>query len=160
MSSGIQHLRNWWLGWIVEIPASVFIGIQMNPYVGIGTNIGYFFARYFDPDMDSFGATGAESRMVRELPIIGYLFFAISSVYGAIFRSMHRSFITHFPGVSTIIRLFFMFFWIGILYYFHVITYEVWQGYLFLGVFIGLSYADTLHYLADILSSEFKRNRK
>jgi uncharacterized metal-binding protein len=160
MSDGKSHLKNWWIGWIAEIPASVFMGIQVNPYIGIGSNVGYLLGRWVDCDMDSFGTTGAESRMVKELPIIGYVWFAQSSVYGAIFRSMHRSFITHFPGISTIIRLIFMFFWIGILYYFHWIVYAEWQGYLFLGVFIGLSYADTLHYLADILSSEFKKKRK
>jgi uncharacterized metal-binding protein len=160
MSDGKTHLRNWWFGWAGEIPVSIFVITQTNPYVGIGSNVGYLLGRWFDPDMDQFGTTGAESRMVKELPLVGYVFFAISSIYGAIFRSSHRSFITHFPVVSTIIRLFFLFFWMAIPYYLHWISYTSWQGQLYLGILGGLSLADALHYMADILSSEFKHKKR
>jgi uncharacterized metal-binding protein len=160
MSDGKTHLRNWWVGWVGEIPLSIIAINQTNPYIGIGSNVGYLLGYVFDPDMDQFGTTGAESRMVNKLPIIGYLFFSISSIYGAVFRHNHRSFITHFPVVSTIIRLFFLFFWMIIPYYLHWIRYEDWQGQVYLGILGGLSLADALHYIADILSSEFKHKKR
>ena len=90
---------------------------------------------------------------MNELKITGYVLYGISSIYGAIFRRFHRKWITHFPGVSTVIRLAFILLPIGVL----------WPGLLdypvvLIGVWFGLSIADALHYLIDKFGGKIKYN--
>lgn len=89
--------------------------------------------------------------MVNELPILGHVMYGISSTYGSIFRRHHRSFITHFPFVSTLIRLIFVF----------IIPFVIGDSYLqinfigngwlwfWVGIWIGLSQADSIHWYLD-----------
>ncbi len=168
MSSGEIHLKNWKIAGMIFIPISIFCGIfaEMN-FQGIGINIflglilGFALGRYIDPDADQIVITGAESRMIKELWFIGGpILFILSQFYGIAFRKCHRSFITHFPGVSTFIRMiFFFFWWLTILYWRGIIVYEGWQGITMFGIWVGLSFADFIHWAADILSSETKHNR-
>lgn len=96
--------------------------------------------------------SASESRAVNELKILGYPLFGISSMYGAIFRRKHRSFLTHFPVISTLIRLLFVFgWWVPFLYWKGIIIYEPWQLEAFIYALWGLSQADLIHYLADMI---------
>ena len=157
MPGGEIHHKLWKGGFLFSLPASIYLIIK-EPLAGFGFFIGYCFGDFIDPDWDLMGATNAEGRVVK-IPIVGWLIYGISSVYGAIFRKHHRSFITHFPLVSTIIRIIFVFFWIPLLYYFKIFTYQKWQGLIYLWFWFGLSFADGLHWGADMLFSDIKKSK-
>ncbi len=123
--------------------------MYFNPIFGMASLSGYFFGRYCDCDWDILGTNQAESRAIHELKILGYLIYGISSIYGAIFMRHHRSFQTHFPWFSTLIRLLFLFWWIPILYWFDYIKFDWWQMWLGLGFWFGLGMSDLPHFLAD-----------
>ena len=117
---------------------------------GFGNIVGYTFHRYCDNDWDIMGTNNAEGRMVNELWLIGHFLYGISSTYGSIFRKYHRSIITHFPYLSTAIRMFFVF----------LIPFTILDGYgvnlignnwhlFWLGFWNGLSNADAIHYYLD-----------
>lgn len=154
MPPGFVHYRFYKAGATLNIPAGFYLFFK-NPIFGFSYILGYLFHRYCDNDWDILGTNMSESRAIHELKIIGYLIYGISSVYGAIFMRKHRSFITHFPVFSTIIRLLFVF---GIpvffLYYTRTLIYDVWQVEVFLGFWLGLSMADYIHFCADHLWPE------
>lgn len=126
----------------------------LNPVFAVGVLGGYSFHRYCDNDWDILGTNKAESRAIHELWILGYLIYGISSIYGAIFMRHHRSIQTHFPVVSTIIRLVFLFWWIPLMIYLNHWIVQTWQWFIFFGFWWGLSQADAIHWLADMFWSE------
>lgn len=136
---------------MVTIPLSLLLA-SYDWRLGAGNLIGYSLGRWVDPDWDLMGTNNAEGRMVNEVPIIGHFLYGISSSYGSMFRKYHRSFITHFPFVSTIIRLFF----VGIVPFLicdnlgiNLIGggwYIIW-----IGIWIGLSQADLIHWFLDTI---------
>lgn len=149
MPDGLTHFRYYKYGLLAEIPISIslcFVDVQF----GIGNFIGYFCGRWVDPDWDILGANNAEGRMINELPLIGHFLFGISSTYGSIFRRHHRSFITHFPFVSTAIR------WWFVMLLPYLITgklgYEFFLGVeqFWIGTWVGLSQADGIHWRLDV----------
>lgn len=156
MPAGYVHHAIWKICWIFVLPGVIYLGIAKDPISGVAFGIGYFFGNFCDPDWDEMSATGSEGRMVK-IPILGWILYGISSVYGAIFRRHHRSFQTHFPLFSTAIRLLFIFFWIPFLYYFKIIRWEAWQGVFYLWFWLGLSFGDFLHWGADMLVSDVKK---
>ena len=148
MPNGVVHYQYYKRGFWVEIPLSLslaFVDFQF----GAGNLIGYFCGRWIDNDWDILGANNAEGRMINELPIIGHFLFGISSTYGSIFRRHHRSFITHFPFVSTAIR------WWFVMLIPYLITERL--GWCFfcgverfwIGTWVGLSQADAIHWWLD-----------
>ena len=158
MPDGITHYKFYKMGWAVVLPTSIIV-CAVKPEFGVGISVGYALGRWIDPDLDQIAITGAEGRVLHELGIFGKVFVAYSTLYGAVFYKHHRSFLTHFPGVSTSIRLGYFFWWlyfaIDILY-----DWEIWFGF---GVFIGLSFADLIHYLLDKfykLSPNSKHNQE
>lgn len=167
MPDGKTHLKLWRVFYPLAVCVSLVLGVYIFYFsgfysLGIGVAIsilfGYFLGEFIDPDWDEMSATNSEGRLVK-IPVIGVLVYGISSIYGAIFRRHHRSFLTHFPFVSTLIRLLFVFWWFIPLYYFNIIPYSEIQGYAWLGIWTGLSIADTIHYCADLLYSN-KKHRK
>ena len=138
-------MRGYW----VELPLSLSL-VLVDWQFGIGNLAGYSFGRYCSPDWDLMGSNADEGRMVNELPIIGHILFGISSTYGSIFRRHHRSFATHFPIVSTLIRLCF----VGIFpltlaeYYGINLIGNGWHKF-WLGFWAGLSQADSIHWWLD-----------
>ncbi len=117
---------------------------------------GYFIlGRYISPDWDCITINSDEGRILREIPLLGILIVSYSTLYGSIFRRMHRSLWTHFPIVSTFIRWVFCFWWLyALLWRFHVPAEHVLIP--STGAFIGLSLADILHYLADKITKEIR----
>ena len=162
MSDGKTHhliwKRNW--RWVPLLSlASLWIG---NFLIAVCVPLGYFLGRYLDPDLDQPTVTSSEGRMINELPVFGYLLFGYWSIYGGVLRRKHRSFWTHFPGVSTLCRMVYQFWWIFPIIYINNWFYG-WIFQIFLGIWIGLSYADFLHWIEDIRSKEvrisFRRKR-
>lgn len=141
-------------GYLIAIPVSVAT-MMYNFRGGLGYLVGYSLHRYVDNDWDIFGSNNAEGRLVNEIPVLGHFLYGISSVYGSIFRRYHRSWITHWPGISTLIRLIFLFF----------IPFVVGDGYgvnfigngwvwFWVGMWAGLSQADAIHLYHDIKNTK------
>lgn len=114
---------------------------------GAGIVIGYdVVGRFCTPDWDQVSMTKDEGRMLNEIWIIGPILVGISTIYGGYFRRHHRSFITHFPFISTSLRYLLMF-WYPILLIYEYKSF--WGMYLLLGMFIGTSLSDTIHAYLD-----------
>lgn len=153
MPAGIIHYKFFKSGYILIIPEFIYL-LFLNPIFSVSVLIGYSFHRYMDNDWDIMSTSDSEGRMVNELKIIGYLLYGVSSVYVLIFRRKHRSFETHFPLFSTIIRIIFLFWWIPLLFYFNKWSVQIWEWVAFFGFWWGLSQADAIHWLADMFWSE------
>lgn len=152
MPNGKIHYQIWNIGKLGE--AILFLGLLfVYPIVAVGTLIGYWLGQFIDPDMDLVGITSGEGRMLRRFPIMGGFFVAYWTLYGAIFRGKHRSFWTHSILVSTALRFSYMFWW---LYVFVVKEWKEWMVLLLLGIYLGLSLADTYHIIADWRKNDTK----
>lgn len=161
MPSGEVHYKFYNAGFLLEIPTFIYVA-TLNPIVGVGHFVGYFSHRWVDNDWDILSVNKSESRAIKELKLFGYIVFMISSLYGAIFRRKHRSFITHFPVISTAVRMCFLFFWIPILIHYGYMDLSPTLLKFFLGFLMGLSQADAQHFLADMFWTEnyFERRKK
>lgn len=150
MPAGEIHYKYFKRGYLVEIPFTVIL-LMWDWQFAFGNICGYSFHRWCDNDWDIFGSNNAEGRMVNELPIIGHFMYGISSTYGSMFRRKHRSFITHFPGVSTLVRLIFVFVVPFILFDYYGINLigNGWHKF-HLGFWTGLSQADFIHWFLDL----------
>lgn len=115
-----------------------------------GVAFGYLVAYFIDPDLDTGGATSAEWRLYNKFSILGIFIITWFTPYGYIMR--HRSFWSHFPFVGTAIRLVWLLMFPPFaLILWNTTEYLVPTYYpLLIGLFIGLSFGDLLHYLADI----------
>jgi len=149
MPNGSTHYWYYKKGYFLEVPLS--IGLSFVDWkFALGNLAGYSFHRYCDPDWDLMGTNNSEGRMANELPVVGNILFGVSSIYGSVFRRHHRSFLTHFPLVSTLIRLIFVF---GIPFflfdYFGINL--IGNGWIMfhLGFVAGLSQADAIHWYLD-----------
>ena len=144
------HYKYFMKGYYVEIPETILLA-TLNWQFALGNIAGYSFGRWVDSDWDIFGSNNAEGRIVNELPVIGHFLYGVSSIYGSIFRKHHRSFWTHFPGVSTLIRLVFIFFIPFLLFDYYGINLigNGWHTF-YLGFWFGLSQADGIHYWLDL----------
>lgn len=146
MPDGLTHKRFYDLGWAVCLPISISLFATGNYFFASGLLAGYGLGRYIDPDLDQIGITSSEGRIVNELSIVGKIIVGYSTIYGAVFRRYHRSFLTHFPGISTSIRLLYFFWWL----YFVIGTLYDWQILVGVGAFFGLSFADSIHFTLDM----------
>lgn len=109
--------------------------------------LGYLLGYYIDPDLDQPSMTAAEWRMVRDFKILGYIFIAWWMPYSII---KHRSVLSHSLAFSTAIRLAWLLLFPPLallIYYFRGYALEYYQ--FFVGIFIGLAMADSIHILAD-----------
>lgn len=82
-------------------------------------NFWYYAGRVVDPDLDLIGVSAAEGRALRNMGLMGTLFFGYSSFYAALMQYVarkfkikglfgsHRSWLTHSP-IGTLIRIFFI----------------------------------------------------
>ena len=135
---------------------SVAMFFKLDWKIGLGYIIGYSLGRYIDPDWDLIGTNMAEGRLVNEIPILGHFLYGVSSTYGSIFRKKHRSFITHYPVVSTFVRLAFVF-WFPITlantYGFNLMG-GMWLTF-WISLWMGLSHADAIHYYHDLRGTQF-----
>ncbi len=149
MPAGDIHYKYYKRGYLVEIPLSLSLAF-LDPQFAFGNIVGYTFHRWCDNDLDIMGVNSAEGRQVNELWIIGVYLFGMSSMYGAIFRRYHRKFITHFPGVSTAIRMFFMFIFPFLILDGYGVNFigNGWHKF-WIGFWVGLSQADAIHWWLD-----------
>lgn len=154
MPNGNTHYRFWKAGRAIVLPASFVSVIFIHPAFGTGMALGYMAGNYVTPDWDDPSITKEEGRMIRDFKILGWILYGYSSIYGAVFKGNHRHFLSHFPFISTAIRLFYLLWWILLLDF----EIEPWMYLVLLGVFFGLGFSDTIHSLADMIFIE--RNSK
>lgn len=149
MPDGATHYRYYKKGYPIMLPLSIILTL-IDWKMGVGLVVGYSIHRYCDNDWDIMGTNNAEGRAVNELPILGHFIYGISSTYGSIFRRHHRSFITHFPFVSTVIRLIFVLSPIFIIGDYSGVNFigDGWYKF-WVCLWVGLSIADTIHWYLD-----------
>lgn len=159
MPDGITHEKFRVYGRTFVYPASIIISLLLlevdfracgNYLIAFGLLIGYEMGRYITPDADIMGTTSSEGWMVSELPIVGHFLFGVLSTYGSIMRKRHRSFLTHFPFISTFIRYIFIFWWIWYEIYRSNLDWA-WLIFIFIGAFIGNSVSDGIHWFLDTI---------
>jgi uncharacterized metal-binding protein len=164
MPSGKTHYSNYKKAAVLVPPLALLaLASTGDAWTALGVPVGYFLGRWIDPDLDQVSITDCEGRMMRDLKLAGAIFVAWWLPYAYLMRFVgigrkgHRNFFSHFPGVGTALRLLWLFAApiAAIWWYDWSLTWEQW-GVLF-GVWIGLTFSDTIHYLADILFRE-KRN--
>lgn len=160
MPDGETHYGYFKLGAFAAIPISAAVAIFSDPYLGAGIAIGYLAGRWVDPDLDQPGLTAAEGRMFREMRFLGALFASYWLPYGYLCRRHHRSAWTHFPLLSTALRLVWLFPIIYIAGRFLGIPYNHDSRIVIGGVWLGLSMADAIHYAADMMSGEIGKWRR
>ena len=172
MPAGHVHYKQWkrTVGMSPLLAAIVFAGAYntgvVNPIsVTLGTMVGSFLGRWIDPDLDLIGITNAESRMMRDLKLMGAFLTAWWIPYSYLMRFIgigkkgHRNVFSHFPGISTAIRVA----WLlafppisGAIYWLHTVSdlsrFYPYGGAFILGLTIGLTFTDTVHYIADMRS--------
>jgi hypothetical protein len=154
VSTGVVHFKYYMRGYLIAIPVSVATAMY-NFRGGLGYLVGYTLGRWCDGDWDLVTANNSESRLIKELPVLGNILFGIASIYGSFFFHHHRAPITHWPVVSTLIRLIFIF----------IIPFIVGDGYginfigngwiwFWVNLWLGLSHADAIHLYYDIFPKE------
>jgi len=154
MPDGEFHHNIWKAGAIVAVPASIATVALIDWRMGLAMLGGYALGRWIDPDLDQVSITSSEGRMINEFKILGHVLAGYWTIYGAMFRRNHRSFITHFPVVSTFGRLVFQFWWVWFLYRRFNWTFDTGHAMAWCGLLMGLSIADGLHYVADTWFSD------
>ena len=134
------------------IPVTLLFTVTIAIFIGVIPSVtflaGYLLGAICDPDLDQIGLSGAEGRAMRKFGILGVMWVMYWFPYGYVMP--HRSFISHFPFVSTLLRLGYLFFIPAILALYFQWTVD-WKlmGELFMWLLCGLGIADTLHYLLD-----------
>ena len=189
MATGKEHFEAYKDGnvfifpWFIALVISSFV-IRDNPMLlviqGVLLSAAWQYiivCRYIDPDLDHITITDSESRMRKELPIIGYVFVLYWTVYAAMLNIIavglgishgrlgaHRSILSH-SYFGTIGRMV----WFNIPV---IIIANVWNDvmtvndlpqyvitwtssitlYYFIGQLFAILRADSIHYKMDELS--------
>ena len=154
--SGSTHRSIWRYGWVAMVPIASLLWIAVGPVAMFGSLYGYAAGYIVDPDLDLISITYPESKILKVFWIFGAVFVGWSTAYAVIMRAFggHRSDFSHWPVLSTAIRLmWFSPFIIGPL----LLIQRVVAGgvnaitsiELLFGLFCGLCVADSLHYFAD-----------
>lgn len=157
MPDGVTHERFRMMGRWIAFPISIITPALLSPIdmkiggellIGLGMLVGYEVGKYMTPDWDIVGMTKDEGRMMNELPVVGSLLVGISTIYGSHWKRKHRSTWTHFPFLSTLIRYFYVFWWIWLEIYQSQVDWA-WLIFIFLGAYVGTSMADSIHWYLD-----------
>lgn len=147
MPSGKVHWKFYQRFRVLAWACSIAL-IPIDWRMGLGFWVGYMIiARYIDPDLDHRNMTQTEYRAMRELGFVGSLLVAYFMPYGYLLP--HRSFMSHSPLISTVIRFIYLFWWLFLLIYWVDLTVLINNMMLFVGMYLGLSLADLIHIVLD-----------
>ena len=147
MAKGEIHMK-WWKR---IIPFSIFISLALmliSPLFGIMFLIGYMAGEpILSPDLDHQSTTSAEYRAMRNFGCLGVIFVMYFVPYAYLLP--HRSFLSHFPIVSDLVRLAYILLIPAVLWlYFQMpINNTMLLG--LAGVVAGLSLSTTVHFVLD-----------
>lgn len=147
MAKGVIHLK-WWKR---MIPLSIIISIGLmfiSPLFAIMFFIGYLAGEpILSADLDQVGLTNTEGNWMRKFGIFGVLFVMFWMPYAFIFP--HRSFLSHFPIVSDLVRIAYLLLIPAILWWYYQMPISNTMLLGLGGVVAGLSLSTTIHYILD-----------
>jgi uncharacterized metal-binding protein len=158
MPAGQVHRRLWrnnlWLAFAGTALALAYNNQGAWFFMAWTMPLGYLLGYFIDPDLDMKMNTEAKKRWKRTIilyPVVAW--WILYALIARRFLGGHRSFWTHFPIVSTLLRLA----WVSIPFIMLVsiiglkmpIGSQIFWAGLF-GVLLGLSLADTIHFIADL----------
>ena len=141
------------------IPYATAVGVGLatlsgRPSTGAAFVVGYIAGLLIEPDLDMVGITESERRAMRWLVVLAVPWLFWWSIYAALPFFRHRSLLTHYPLLSTLIRLLWLF--VPVLFISGVMRWDVQP---FLGALLsreeawvfafGLSLSDLVHDAAD-----------
>lgn len=168
MPNGSTHKAIWAVAFPTSVVAAILVDYAMDPkgvevMLPISIPFGYFFGLLVDPDLDIPSHTDAKRRWSYSWITVPIRWWWTG--YARLMRALgasHRSFITHMPGISTAIRLLWF---VAPMLVLMLVLQVPWglvglQKYSLVGVWIGLSIADTFHALADLIEYMLKRARR
>jgi len=164
MPDGRTHHAIWKKAWPAAILVSAAaVTLTRDPILAASIPIGYFLGRYLSPDLDLVGINDDEARAMRELKIFGAFFAAYFLVYAYLMRFVgigrkgHRNFFSHFPIVSTAIRLAWVLAIPAAVIWWYRIEPQTWWWITLVGIFSGLTLADTMHWFADVTEHKLRK---
>lgn len=170
MPGGDVHLSLWKKGIpLSAIGSGLLLAASQDPYMAGAAAAGYLLGRYISPDLDLIGLSSDEGRMMQELKVFGlfvvmwFMPYAYIMRFVGIGRKGHRNFFSHFPFISTFIRLAWLLGpFIAAVYYWEPGLVQAnidWLYSLSLGIFLGHSLSDLIHYLADMGYIRYRRRK-
>jgi len=158
MSDGKTHF-NWWFKFLPFSLVVSFVLMFFSFPFGMFTGVGYLLHLAVEPDSDQISLTIMDGRMMRKFGIFGVLWVMYWMPYAFVFP--HRSFLSHAPVVSTIIRLVYLSIPVVVLSWYTGYFNKTNIVYIFpaiMGTVVGLSFADTIHFVLDTkLFKSFRR---
>ena len=157
MPSGKVHHRIWRKAWPLAVGVSAGVLTAGYPLTAAFALGGYLAGAIVEPDLDQVGITSSEGYVLKHLGCFGALWVAYWLPYGKIMP--HRSFLSHFPGVSTLLRLVYLLAPAAYVVNRYAL-YRPWMAQALVGVWIGLTVSDTLHFVADVVSKEVRRRKR
>lgn len=148
MAKGVVHLA-WWKR---ILPFSIFVSLLLmwfSPLFGIMVLVGYLMGEpVLSADLDHQNITRNEYSAMRRFGCLGAIWVGYWQPYGFLFS--HRSFWSHFPFVSDLIRLSYLLVIPAALWIYYQIPINNTVLVSLFGVTIGLSMSTTVHYLLDM----------
>jgi uncharacterized metal-binding protein len=163
---GKTHFKIWKRWRPIPLAAALILLVVFQDYaLATGLVVGYALGRYVDPDLDQIGITNAEARTMQDFKILGAVVVAIWLPYAYVMRFVgigrrgHRNFFSHFPGVGTAIRLAYMLALPALVIWYYGLPVGGFVWIALAGVLIGLTWADALHWFADITEKKSRRRR-
>lgn len=147
MAKGIIHYK-WWKR---MIPLSIIISLALmliSPVLGIMCFVGYLLGNFIEPDLDHLNITSSEYRAMRKFGCLGAIWVGAWLPYAYIFP--HRSFFSHFPFVSDLVRITYILLIPAILWLYYQMPINNTMLLGLGGVVAGLSLATTVHYVLDL----------
>jgi len=145
LSSGKTHART---SLVLAAPVGVAVAVwTRDPAAGVCAALGCASGVVLSPDLDVDHKTESEEQVSRWGPLFGIVFMTWWLPYALVMR--HRSFWSHFPGISTTIRVLYAFWWLAPLSFAIRQTPGVLFWWFSLWYVVGLTISDTAHWVQD-----------
>lgn len=150
MATGKQHAR---ATRSLIIPCGVIAAlVTKSPETAVSAALGCSFGLICYPDLDVNGLTASQHKMLKKIPIFGFLWIVCWYPYALALK--HRSPWSHKPIIGTFGRIVYIcvpvFSAVAIIdLEWVVLAWEAINTYYFLSFFIGLSVADFVHWVMD-----------
>lgn len=132
---------------LAPVVAVATLAITRDPMYAIAGGLGCLAGIPLTPDLDQEGISSSEYWIIKWTLGLGFLWTMVWFPYALL--CPHRSFISHFPIISTLIRLMYLSFFVTIAYYLGLylpaipIIYLIW-------FVAGLIVSDSVHWALDV----------
>lgn len=138
------------LGWIVFAFTKNYL---WGSIASLFVNFGFLFGKICENDLDLVSISGSEGMAMRKFGILGMIWVMFWFPYGFVMSNTlgHRNLFSHFPGISTVIRMIYLL-WFPVILYCQYFVVDIYLILPLLSSFIGLTISDTIHYFLDIVS--------